>query len=153
MIKLLSNPQTETSSPVFKLGDDVICQAYPGEEIYIANIKGNIALCLGYSGKSGNFQQEIPLSNLSLAVEVKAKIEVISTPKILPIEPTPASFKIGDRVFSVDRPGETLTVARLNPFDTDWLYCRCEWWPSRWKPDLFHISQLITPVNSRSQQT
>jgi hypothetical protein len=40
MLKLLSKPQTETSSPVFKIGDDVICQAYPGEEIYIANIKG-----------------------------------------------------------------------------------------------------------------
>ena len=113
MIKLLSNPQTETSSPVFKLGDDVICQAYPGEEIYIANIKGNIALCLGYSGKSGNFQQEIPLSNLSLAVEVKAKIEVISTPKILPIEPTPASFKIGDHVYHLDRPNYPLTISQV----------------------------------------
>jgi co-chaperonin GroES (HSP10) len=142
MIKLLSNPQTETSSPVFKLGDDVICQAYPGEEIYIANIKGNIALCLGYSGKSGNFQQEIPLSNLSLAVEVKAKIEVISTPKILPIEPTPASFKIGDRVSCEDYPGETLEVVKINPFDDDWLYARREWWPVGWPPDLFHVSQL-----------
>jgi hypothetical protein len=143
MIKLLSNPQTETSSPVFKLGDDVICQAYPGEEIYIANIKGNIALCLGYSGKSGNFQQEIPLSNLSLAVEVKAKIEVISTPKILPIEPTPASFKIGDRVCCPDEYGpEILEVVKFNRFDEKWLWCRCEWWPSRWKPNLFHVSQL-----------
>jgi hypothetical protein len=70
MLKLLSQPQTETSPPVFKLGDDVICQAYPGEEIYIANIKGNIALCLGYSGKSGNFIEEIPLSELQLKGEV-----------------------------------------------------------------------------------
>jgi hypothetical protein len=66
MLKLLSSPQTETSSPVLEIGDDVICQAYPGEEIYIANIKGNIALCLGYSGKSGNFIEEILLSELQL---------------------------------------------------------------------------------------
>jgi hypothetical protein len=70
MIKLLSSPQTETSSPDFKIGDDVICQAYPGEEIYIANIKGDVALCLGYSGKSGNFIEEIPLDELHLKGEV-----------------------------------------------------------------------------------
>jgi hypothetical protein len=64
MLKLLSNPQTETSSPVFKIGDDVICQAYPGEEIYIANIKGDIALCLGLS--PSQFIEEIPLSELQL---------------------------------------------------------------------------------------
>ena len=111
---LQTEPHTDTVTITsLKVGDDVICQAYQNEEIYIANIKGNIALCLGYSGKSGNFQQEIPLSNLSLAVEVKAKIEVISTPKILPIEPTPASFKIGDRVFSVDRPNYPLTISQV----------------------------------------
>ena len=65
----------------------------------------------------------------------------------------PTSLKIGDRVSCEDYPGETLEVVKFNPFDSDWLWCRCEWWPSRWKPDLFHISQLITPVNSRSQQT
>ena len=62
-------------------------------------------------------------------------------------------FKIGDRVSCEDYPGETLEVVKFNPFDPDWLWCRCEWWPTHWKPDLFHISQLITPVNSRSQQT
>ncbi len=67
---LQKKPQTETSSPVLEIGDDVICQAYPGEEIYIANIKGNIALCLGYSGKSGNFIEEIPLAELQLKGKV-----------------------------------------------------------------------------------
>ena len=54
----------------------------------------------------------------------------------------PTSLKIGDRVSCEDYPGETLEVVKFNPFDDDWLYARREWWPSRWKPDLFHISQL-----------
>ena len=141
MLKLLESPQpdTITLSPVFKLGDDVRCKAYPGEEIYISNIKGDFALCLGYSGKSGNFQQEIPLSNLSLAVEVKAKIEVIPTPKILPIEPNPIPFKVGDRVYHVDRPGETLEVVKINPFDEEWVWAKADFWV---KPDYFHIHYL-----------
>jgi hypothetical protein len=65
MIKLLSNPQTETSSPVFKLGDDVTCEKFPQETgLYIAIIKGDFALCLGLS--PSQFIEEIPLSELQL---------------------------------------------------------------------------------------
>ena len=99
---------------------------------YIANIKGNIALCLGYSGESGNFIEEILLSELQLK---KGRSDAMETTKTAP-------FKVGDRVCCEDRPGETLEVVKLNRFDDDWAWCRCEWWPSRWKPDLFHVSQL-----------
>jgi hypothetical protein len=68
------------------------------------------------------------------------------------MEPIKTSFKIGDRVCCPDEYGpEILEVVKINRFDEKWLWCRCEWWPPHWKPDLFHISQLITPVNSRSR--
>jgi hypothetical protein len=53
-------------------------------------------------------------------------------------------FKIGDRVCCPDEYGSTiLEVVKINPFDPDWLWARREWWPAHWKPDLFHVSQLI----------
>ena len=62
---LQKKPQTETSSPVLEIGDDVICQAYPEEtSLYIANIKGYFALCLGLS--PSKFIEEIPLAELQL---------------------------------------------------------------------------------------
>ena len=66
---------------------------------------------------------------------------LISLPKISQTQTAP--FKVGDRVCCPDEYGpEILEVVKINPFDSDWLWCRCEWWPSRWKPNLFHVSQL-----------
>ena len=62
---LQKKTQTKTSSPVFKLGDDVICEKFPEEtSLYIANIRGDFALCLGLS--PSRFIEEILLSELQL---------------------------------------------------------------------------------------
>lgn len=69
MLKLLSKPQTDTIAPVLKLGDDVFCEKYPQENgLYIANIKGDVALCLALS--PSRFIEEIPLDDLHLKGEV-----------------------------------------------------------------------------------
>jgi hypothetical protein len=63
---LQTEPHTDTVTITsLKVGDDVICQAYPEEtSLYIANIKGDCALCLGLS--PSQFIEEIPLSQLEL---------------------------------------------------------------------------------------
>ena len=69
MLKLLSKPQTDTIAPVLKLGDDVSCEKFPEEtSLYIANIRGDFALCLGLS--PSRFIEEISLDELHLKGEV-----------------------------------------------------------------------------------
>ena len=68
---LQKEPQTDTDTacPVFKVGDDVICEKFPEEtSLYIANIRGAVALCLALS--PSRFIEEIPLDELHLKGEV-----------------------------------------------------------------------------------
>jgi DNA polymerase III delta prime subunit len=53
----------ESRDRVLAIGDNVICDKFPGEEIHIANITGDMALCLGRK-----FIESIPLSELALKV-------------------------------------------------------------------------------------
>jgi hypothetical protein len=66
MIKLLSKPHTDTVTIAsLKVGDDVFCEKFPQEKgLYIANIKGDFALCLGLS--PSRFIEEISLTELQL---------------------------------------------------------------------------------------
>jgi hypothetical protein len=66
--KTQTDTETITSSPL-KLGDDVICEKFPQENgLYIANIRGDFALCLALS--PSRFIEEILLSELQLKGEV-----------------------------------------------------------------------------------
>jgi hypothetical protein len=52
----------KSHAPEFKNGDVVTCNIYPSQELYIGNIKGDMALCMGDNG----FMEDIKLSDLAL---------------------------------------------------------------------------------------
>jgi hypothetical protein len=67
---LQTEPHTDTVTITsLKVGDDVFCEKFPEEtSLYIANIRGDFALCLGLS--PSRFIEEISLDELHLKGEV-----------------------------------------------------------------------------------